>query len=447
MRKVTLYILAIFTIVLATSCEEEKSKSVTIIGEDSATMSAISELKGAYEQETGVKVNLVALPFEEALEKSNIDLSEGTGLYDIILQYNFSLSSFVRNDYVYPLDELTQYVSKEDLNFETDLFQADWEEVGYYYKDFKNPSKGKSKVGYPFASNTMLLAHNKAMFNDENNKAKYLEEFGKELVPPTNWDDFRNIAQFFTDKDNNQFGVCVEGAEGGWLYYQWVNMLFGMDGKVMDKERGWEGTVNTKVLLDTPQGVETMKYFESLRELNRGSFFDIDMYTQKELMKEGNVAMSLMWSDILYNLIDLEEGKESPFGFSPIPGNKSINAGGAFFVNKQTEHAEEAMQFIAWLMKKENQVAMIKKGLCSPRKSAYDDPSVQYVPYLKALKTSLERGVYMAEAGPDADLINQTITKYAQKVWRNEIEPEEAMGLMQSEIVEGRKEIFNMINK
>lgn len=437
----------VILLVLLTSCEEDNSKSVTIIGEDSATMSAISELKGIYEQETGVKVNLVALPFEEALEKSNIDLSEGTGLYDIILQYNFSLSSFVRNDYVYSLDKLKQYVSQEDLNFEEDLFKADWEEVGYYYKDFQDPSQGKTKVGYPFASNTMLLVHNKAMFNDENNKAKYLEEFGKELVPPTTWEDFRNIAEFFTDKDKNQFGVCIEGAEGGWLYYQWVNMLFGMDGMVMDKDRGWEGTADTQILLDTPQALTTMKYFESLREFNRGSFFNIDMYTQKELMKEGNIAMAIMWSDILYNLIDLEEGKESPFGFSPIPGDKSINAGGAFFVNKQTEHGPEAMKFIAWLMKKENQVAMIKKGLCSPIKSAYDPPSVQYVPYLEALKTSLERGVYMAEAGPDADLINQTITKYAQKVWRNEIEPKEAMELMQNEIVEGRKEIFNMINK
>lgn len=446
MKKVSIYILTVLTL-LITSCKDETSKSVTIIGEDSATMSAISELKGVYEKETGVKVNLVALPFEEALEKSNIDLSEGTGLYDIILQYNFSLSSFVRNDYVYPLDQLTQYVPKEDLNFENDLFQADWEEVGYYYKDFKDPSKGKAKVGYPFASNSMLLVHNKAMFNDEGNKTAYREKFGKELVPPITWDDFKNIAMFFTNKDKNQFGVCIEGAEGGWLYYQWVNMLFGMDGKVMDKQRGWEGTADTKVLLDTPQGVETMKYFESLKDFNRGSFFDIDMYTQKELMKEGNVAMSLMWSDILYNLIDLEEGKESQFGFSPIPGNKSINAGGAFFVNKQSEHSQEAMQFIAWLMKKENQVAMIKKGLCSPRKSAYDDPSVQYIPYLAALKTSLERGVYMAEAGPDADLINQTITKYAQKVWRNELEAEEAMKLMQNEIVEGRKEIFNTINK
>lgn len=447
MRKGILYVLAIFALVFTISCDENKSKSVTIIGEDSATMSAISELKGAYEQETGVKVNLVALPFEEALEKSNIDLSEGTGLYDIILQYNFSLSSFVRNDYVYPLDKLKQYVSQEDLNFEEDLFKADWEEVGYYYKDFQDPSQGKTKVGYPFASNTMLLVHNKAMFNDANNQAKYLEEYGKELVPPTTWEDFRNIAEFFTGKDKNQFGVCIEGAEGGWLYYQWVNMLFGMDGKVMDKKRGWQGTADTQILLDTPQAVSTMEYFESLREFNRGSFFDIDMYTQKELMKEGNVAMAIMWSDILYNLIELEEGKESPFGFSPIPGNKSINAGGAFFVNKQTEHAEEAMQFIAWLMKKENQVEMLKNGLCSPRISAYEDPGVQNIPYLDALKTSLERGVYMAEAGPDADLINQTITKYAQKVWRDELEPEEAMQLMQSDIVEGRKEIFNTINK
>lgn len=444
MKKNIIYLLLLLTFL---SCSEDKTRSVTIIGEDSATMSSISKLKGEYEEKTGVKVNLVALPFEEALEKSNLDLSEGTALYDIILQYNFSLSSFVRNDYVYSLDKLNQFVSKDKLNFENDLFMADWEEVGYYYKDFKNPSLGKKKVGYPFASNTMLLVYNKEMFTNELNKSNYKEQFGKELLPPTNWEDFRNIASFFTNKEKNQYGVCVEGAEGGWLYYQWVNMLFGMDGKVMDKERGWEGSKETEILLNTPKGIETMKYFESLRDFNKGSFYDIDMYTQKELVKEGNVAMSLMWSDILYNLIDLENSEESIFGFAPIPGNKSINAGGAYFVNKDSEHAEDAMNFIAWLMQKENQVKMIKNGLCSPVKSAYEDQNVQHIPYLKALKTSLERGVYMAEAGPDADLINQTITKYAQRVWRNELEPEQAMKLMQSEVEKGRVEIFNAINK
>lgn len=160
-------------------------------------------------------------------------------------------------------------------------------------------------------------------------------------------------------------------------------------------------------------------------------------------MKEGNVALAVMWSDVLYDLVDLDSPQATKFGFAPVPGNVSMNAGGAFFVNKHSGHPEKAMDFIAWLMKKDNQTKMLKKGLCSPRKSAYNDPSAaQNIPYLGALKASLDRGVYMAEAGPDADVISQNITKYAQKVWRGELSPKDGVGQLYNDVVNERKKVF-----
>lgn len=419
-----------------------ENPTLTIIGEDSATLNAISELKPKFEKETGTKINIVALPFEESMEKSNLDLSQGTGLYDIILQYNFSLSPFVRNDYVYSLDELTNNIDKKKLDFENDLFQADWEEVGYYYKDFKNPELGIKKVGYPFASNSMLMVYNKEWFENLDNKQKFKDDYNRELTVPKTWDEVLQVAEFFTNVEKDQYGIVLEGADGGWLYYQWVNMLNGLGGKVMHKSRGWEGDANTEVLLNSQESLATMEMFAALKPFNKGNFFDVDMYNQKELMKEGNVAMAIMWSDVLYDLIDLENPESSKFGFDVVPGNVSMNAGGAFFVNKQSKHPEEAMNFIAWLMEKDNQIEMLKKGLCSPRISAYDDPSVQDIPYLDALKESLNRGVYMAEAGPDADVISQNITKYAQKVWRNELNPSTAINQLYNDVVKEREEVF-----
>ena len=416
--------------------------TLTLIGEDSATLNAIGGLKSEYEKETGIEIEIVALPFEEAMEKSNQDLRQGNGLYDILLQYNFSLSSYVRNNYVHSLDDLTRNIDASKLEFENDLFQADWEEVGYYYKDFEKPELGIKKVGYPFASNSMLLVYNKDWFDDPKYQKEFQETYGKDLVVPTTWEDLKEIAEFFTIPEKDMYGITMEGANGGWLYYQWVNMLYGIGGKVMDKKRGWEGDENTPIFLNSPQSISTMEMLLSLKPFNKGNFFDVDMYNQKELMKEGNVALAVMWSDVLYDLIDLNNVESTKFGFSTVPGDKSMNAGGAFFVNKHSKHPNEAMKFIAWLMEENNQIEMLKKGLCSPRVSIYDDPSVQHIPYLKALRQSLERGVYMAEAGPDVDVITENITKYAQKVWRGELLPEEAVTQMYSETVSERSKVF-----
>jgi multiple sugar transport system substrate-binding protein len=433
--------LILFFGLMLSSCKNEES-ILTIIGEDSATLKAISDLKLEYENETGTKVKIVALPFEEAMEKSNLDLSQSTGLYDIILQYNFSLSPFVRNNYVYDLDDLTRGIEKEKLNFENDLFEEGWQEVGYYYKDFQKPELGNKKVGYPFASNTMLLVYNKEWFENEEYKKDFKEKYNRELSVPETWEEIKEVSEFFTVPDDNRYGIAIEGAEGGWLYYQWVNMFYGMGGKVMDKNRGWKGNENTTVNLNSKHSLSTMKMMLSLKPFNKGNFFDVDAYNLKESMKEGNVALSVMWSDLLYDLIDLDNPELNKFGFAPVPGKKSMIAGGAFFVNKNSNYSEEAMDFIAWLMQKDNQLKMLKKGLCSPRKSVYDDPSVQDIPYLDALKTSLDRGVYMVEAGPDADVISQNITKYAQKVWRGELTPKDAVNQMQIEILQERNKVF-----
>jgi multiple sugar transport system substrate-binding protein len=437
------YLLTIYSF-LFFSCTE-KTNTISIIGEDSGTLNAISQLKAEYEEETGIKVNIEALPFAESMEKSDKDLSQKSGKYDIVMQYNFSLSPYVRNNYVYSLDELTPLVDPSKLDFEKDLFQADWEEVGYYYKDFKNSTLGSKKVGYPFASNTMLLVYNKKWFDDAQNKENFLKKYGKDLVVPSTWLEFKDIAAFFTDPSKNKYGICMEGADGGWLYYQWANMLFGMGGKVMDKKRGWEGDINTPVMLNSPEALATMEMLKNLKPYNKGDFFTVDAPSQRASMKEGNVALAIMWSDLLYDLINLDSLQNSNFGFAVVPGKVSMNAGGSFFINRNSKNAKEAMNFIAWLMKKENQVRMIKRGLCSPRMSAYDDPSVASIPYLQALKTSLHRGVYMAEAGPDADVINQNITKYAQKVWKGDLSPKDAVAQLQDEVLKERAKVFENI--
>jgi len=97
---------------------------------------------------------------------------------------------------------------------------------------------------------------------------------------------------------------------------------------------------------------------------------------------------------------------------------------------------------MTYLLKKETQVKMIQKGLCAPTKSAYDAPEAQKVPYVPALKTSLLRAEYMLEAGPDADLINNVITTYIQKIWNNEIGVQEGLNAAKAQMEKERKPLF-----
>lgn len=435
-----------YIVILMYGCTN-KQTTITILGESSASLNSIADIKGKYYKQTGDSIVTKGFPFEEALEKANVDFANGSGKYDIVMQYNFSLSSFVRNNYIYTLQELSGNKEDSSLNFENDLFRNAWEEVGFYYKNPAKPDTNYVKVGYPFAANTMVLAYNKPMFENADNQLAFKKKYGYDLQPPVTWPQLHDIAQFFTNPGKDTYGICMEGATGGWLYYEWAMYASAMDGGVMQKKHGWEGDLNTPLLLTTSNTIKATEFYLSMKPFNKGDYFNVDATAQVKEILKGNVALAFVWSDYLQSAFFNAETKQydNRFGFSKIPGKKSPLAGGAFFINKNSANPQAAFKFAKWLLKKENQINMVKSGLSSPCKSVYDSPEVQYIPFVKAIKESLETGVYMFEAGPDADLINGKITTWIQKAWKGEVSAQEALENANKEISKERETIFKNI--
>lgn len=430
-------------VALFASCTSNSNK-LTIIGENSSTIHSMQALKSDYEEKSGIKLDFKPHSFEDAFNKSNEDFANKTGLYDLILQYNFSLSSFVRNNYVYNLSELKAESTNKNYDFENDIFPNVWKEVGYYYKNPKQTNDNEIEaISYPFAANTMLLVYNQDLFNDAEQKKNFQAKYGRELTVPNDLKSFREVAEFFTQPDKGLKGVVLQGATGGWLYYEWCSFLQGFGGKVLDKKQGWQGSENTPVLLTNEQGIAAAEYYKSLKPFNAGNFVTTDAVEQQNILKKGNVAMGLIWSDYAWGLVDNGNGEmDTRFAFAPTPGEKSMIAGGAYYVNRQSKMKDEAFDFMVYLLQKENQVKMIQQGLCAPTMSAYDAPEAQKVPYVTALKTSLLRAEYMLEAGPDADLINNVITTYIQKIWNGEMSVKDALNAAKTEIEKDRKVLF-----
>lgn len=450
------YLFSIICIVATLVCGcDNSSKQIVVLGEDSANINAMEQSRASFESTGQGKLLFEKVSFEDAETKATQDFFNKTGNYDIVLQYNFLLSSFVRNDYVSPMAELKKAVPADKLAFESDIFRAGWKEVGYYYKrPFKTDSEIEP-IGYPFALNTMLLVYNKKMFGDPQALQAYAARYkGKALEPPKTWEDFLSVAKFFTNKSSadpslHTYGVVLQGAADGWLYYEWMNILFGQGGRVMDKQFGWMGDRDTPVLLDSPAAIAAAKYYLSLKPYNAGDFFVSKPEQQIERLRSGKVAMAIVWSDYIPELIQLAKPEKQrgstagDFGFVPIPGSVSMLAGGSFFVNKHSKNKAEAFRYVIHLMQRESQVELAKKGLASPLDSVYDDPGVRALPYAAALRESLRRGVYMNEAGPEASLVRSVIEKYIQGAWKGEIDVEKALKNAKSEIETSRGKVFD----
>ena len=417
------------------SCDKE----LTILGEDSSNLHALESQKETFENNGNVKLSFRPNSFENTRIKAYQDFINKTGIYDVILQYNFSLSTYVEKKFVWPFDSLLEKYNSRNTDFEGDLYSNAWKEVGWYYKDIDEPDVNSiQKIGYPFATNTILLVYNKKLFESERNKKNFKKKYYRDLTVPIDWTQFKQVAEFFTTGETR--GICMQGAEGSWLYYEYCTILYGMGGSVFKKQYGWEKDSNTEITIASPESVEATKYYLDLyKKCNGGGFYNVDATEQVKLIQEGKIAMGLVWSDYLYGLV--KSGKSSKFGFAPIPGNTSPIAGGCYYVNRNTEHPEAAVDFILYMMQPETQVQLALKGLCSPLQSTYKDKRVKEgIPYSQALATSLERGTYMFEAGLASQFVSDIITEHIQRLCRSDNPDVEAtLKLIANDIDDKRK--------
>jgi len=415
---------------------------IVIIGEDTANLQSLIELEERYES-LNPNIDIVFKPssLTELSDKAIEDLEGKRSDYDIILQYGHALATYVENDHIFNVGEVTKAygISDAALDFEEDLFQDVWKSIAWYYKD---GSKSKiNKVGYPCSANTTLLVYNKDMFDNQKNKESFKANYGYELAPPSTWGAFYDISEFFTDKENNTYGVALEGNDD-YIYYEWLQFLYSFGGKTIDADYPWSTNEDSEVVINSPESLDALEYFISLKPFTP-SFTDVTQYKEMEYFLDGKVAMILSWDDGMYTEFADDNGIfDEGIGYAPIPGGKSPTHGGSFYINKDSEHPEEALSFILFVLEPENQVYLAKKGLSVPNRKVYEMDEIKSLPRSKALLSSIDRGGVYYDAGLDAEIIQGAIATYVQQAWKEELSPSEALQKMEEEIKDRRSQIF-----
>ena len=95
-----------------------ENQSVSVLLEDTAWHRNIESTIGNFEEETGIKVSLEFMPEVQSREKINLDLTSGTGLYDVFLTDEMYFQKFAKLGALEPLDEYL------DDSFDMDDFPA-----------------------------------------------------------------------------------------------------------------------------------------------------------------------------------------------------------------------------------------------------------------------------------------------------------------------------------
>lgn len=168
------------------------SKTLTVLVEGgSPANTVVEDTKDAFKEQTGVEIIVDAVPYAGIYDKVMAEISSGTARHDLICIDALWLSAMKPG-----LASLNDVVTDEVKNDSMPGL-------------LEGATIDGDLLGYPLWTNTQLLIYRTDMFEDADNMAAFEAEYGYPLAPPTTWEQFADVAKFFTKDD--MYGTALHG--------------------------------------------------------------------------------------------------------------------------------------------------------------------------------------------------------------------------------------------
>jgi len=330
------------------SGEEGQTVTVLVEGGGKAELEPVAE---AFTDETGTKVSLVELPYDGLYDRLSSEFSSGSVSFDVAALDAIWLTGFA--DGVEPLDDMfTEEV-------EADLFPALVEEA----------QVDGTFVGMPVWTNAEILFYRTDLFEDPKQQAAFEKKYGYPLAPPTDWQQFQDMAAFFTqdtdgDGSIDLYGTDVKGAvETEWLAHV---AQAGSPGMVLDEEGN--------VIIDNAEHLAALDFYtEAVADAPEGAS-QVDWAAAQNLFNQGQVAMTKFWAHA-YPQIPEDAKVKGKVGAAPmIAGDAGIGAvPGNWYLSipKAGDNKELAQDFIQFAYDHNDLSIDSALGLAA-RKSAFE---------------------------------------------------------------------------
>ncbi|MFI8595112.1 ABC transporter substrate-binding protein [Microbacterium sp. NPDC078428] len=293
---------------------------------DDASIAVFQSMVDAYEEQNpGVTVNLVNIPWSDIFTKWQTALQSGNAPDATIGSAAFA-TSFQEQGVLEPLDDVVEQIGGEEAWSDTadslvEMSKAD----GSYF-------------ALPYTNNAVLLWYNKAMFESEG------------LTPPTTWDELRDAAETLTHDD--QYGILVPSSTSMVTSQSLYSLILSNGGDVVDRDNPDE------IIFDDPASVEAIEFYSSLAQYSPPGSGGYDRPEAQAAMTTGKLGMFIYGSWMQAALDAAGPDVASQFAAVPVPSENG--EGGAFmgglslFAFTGSEHPEETKDLLAFMLEPEN---------------------------------------------------------------------------------------------
>ena len=351
----------------------------------------------------GVKFEAELIPFDQALEKMQIHLSQKAPTYDIMATDAF-LSTFAERGWLLPLDPLIAKYRQA----------VDWDDVNQALVRDVCSYKGKV-YGIPNLSISMFFFYRKDLFDQAG------------LKPPQTMDEWIAAARALTNPEKKQYGTTLTLKAGDGFQNDFTYFLRTFGGDWYDKD--W------KVTIDSEAGVKALTTMKELMKYAPPNVLAFHNDETTVAMQQGLTAMGLLWQSRALSMdkADVSQvvGKVEfvvpPAATKGGPSRPRLSVG-CYSISAFTKNDPELVfQVVTKTLNRANMKE--GAGLFTPtRMSVTSDPEVLgKFRFIKAAAANIQAGARIIPTNPEFSEAMVQVTQNLQKGLTGELSIPEAL--------------------
>ncbi len=362
-----------------TAATQAGPRSVTIWWAQWAPADGLQELGREYQKETGVTVNVHQIPWSSYQDQVFLNFGGDTTDFDIVVGDSQWLGRGATSKLYLDLTDWLPTV----LDLKT-IHPAALKYLCEY------PSGTPHYFAAPCETDAVGFAYRKDWFEDPAEKAAFNKKYKRDLAIPSNWDEFRDIAEFFNRPKAKRYGSALLTGRG------YDALVMGYQPFLWDWGGSWgdSNTFAVKGILDARPGADALQFMKGLLRFAPNDGSNMDYGKVLEAFTSGSVAMAMNYFAFYPTIVRSMGAKAGFFVVPEKDGKRFTSLGGqGMSISTKAPPARQklAKDFIAWFLAKQNQERWITKeaGFTANVEILNSPAFMNATPYNKAFSESV----------------------------------------------------------
>lgn len=262
------------------------------------------------------------------------------------------------------LEELTPYLHRNPV--------PDWPQ-GWARSLVEPLYFGDKLYTLPWHDGPECLMYRRDLFEDSQEQEAFRHRFGYALAPPTTWQQFTDIARFFTRPEQGLYGtVFAAFPDGHNTLYDFALQLWSRGGEL-------------HAPLDAPEAIAALDFYRDTIRDTTACYPEagkLDSTRSGDVFLSGAVAMMVNWFGFAARCDRPGSPLRDKVAIAPIPADPgkpavSLSVFWTLGIGSGSRHKQQAYDFLRFLTQPELDKKMTRHGTVGVRLSTWRDAEVR----------------------------------------------------------------------